>query len=170
MTEIPELGRSCPRRVALVHDWLTGMRGGERALEAICDLFPDATRFALLHVPGSVSKTIEARPIHTSFIQWFPKSHRYYRMLLPLFPAAVEQFDLDEFDLIVTYNGRSFDLPLVEIPEEVFYVARRRVFEEFDADFAEGRRERNHQRLGVQLRAPAGGFIHRQDARGLHCD
>ncbi len=102
MTEIPELGRSFPRRVALVHDWLTGMRGGERALEAICDLFPDATRFALLHVPGSVSKTIEARPIHTSFIQWFPQSYRYYRMLLPLFPAAVEQFDLDEFDLIIS--------------------------------------------------------------------
>lgn len=102
MTEIPEPGRSFPRRVALVHDWLTGMRGGERALEAICDLFPDATRFALLHVPGSVSKTIEARPIHTSFIQWFPQSYRYYRMLLPLFPAAVEQFDLDEFDLIIS--------------------------------------------------------------------
>ena len=97
----PALG-SPPRRVALVHDWLTGMRGGERALEAICDLFPDATRFALLHVPGSVSATIEARPIHTSFIQWLPQSHRYYRMLLPLFPAAVEQFDLDEFDLIIS--------------------------------------------------------------------
>ena len=69
----PALG-SPPRRVALVHDWLTGMRGGERALEAICDLFPDATRFALLHVPGSVSATIEARPIHTSFIQWLPQS------------------------------------------------------------------------------------------------
>ena len=102
MTEIPEPVRPSARRVALVHDWLTGMRGGERALEAICDLFPDATRFALLHVPGSVSPTIEARPIHTSFIQWFPQSHRYYRMLLPLFPAAVEQFDLDDFDLIIS--------------------------------------------------------------------
>ena len=91
-----------PRRVALVHDWLTGMRGGERALEAICELFPDATRFALLHVPGSVSGTIEARPVHTSFIQWLPRSHRYYRQLLPLFPAAVEGFDLDDFDLIIS--------------------------------------------------------------------
>jgi glycosyltransferase involved in cell wall biosynthesis len=88
--------------VALVHDWLTGMRGGERALEAICELFPDATRFALIHVPGSVSATIEARPIHTSFLQRLPLSHRYYRPLLPLFPAAVEQFDLDDFDLIIS--------------------------------------------------------------------
>jgi glycosyltransferase involved in cell wall biosynthesis len=88
--------------VALVHDWLTGMRGGERALEAICELFPDATRFALLHVQGSVSGTIEARPIRTSFIQRLPLSHRYYRPLLPLFPAAVEQFDLDDFDLVIS--------------------------------------------------------------------
>ena len=91
-----------PRRVALVHDWLTGMRGGERALDAICELFPDATRFALLHVPGSVSGTIEARPIRTSFVQWVPGSRRRYRLLLPLFPMAVEQFDLDDFDLIIS--------------------------------------------------------------------
>ena len=75
-------------RVALAHDWLTGMRGGERVLEAICELFPDAARFALLHVRGSVSPTIEARPIRTSFIQHIPGSHRHYRPLLPLFPAA----------------------------------------------------------------------------------
>ncbi len=89
-------------RVALVHDWLTGMRGGERVLEAICELFPDAARFALLHVPGSVSPAIEARPVRTSFIQRVPGSRRHYRPLLPLFPAAVEQFDLDEFDLIIS--------------------------------------------------------------------
>ena len=93
---------SPPRRVALVHDWLVGMRGGERALEAICELFPTATLFALLHVPGSVSGTIEARRIHTSLIQHLPLAHRYYRRLLPLFPAAVEQFDLDDFDLIIS--------------------------------------------------------------------
>ena len=98
----PTQSAPTPRRVALVHDWLTGMRGGERALEAICELFPDATRFALLHVPGSVSGTIEARPVHTSLIQWFPRAHRYYRSLLPLFPAAVELFDLDDFDLIIS--------------------------------------------------------------------
>ncbi len=88
--------------MALVHDWLTGMRGGERVLEAICELFPDAARFALLHVRGSVSPTIEARPVRTSFIQHVPGSHRYYRPLLPLFPAAVEQLDLDDFDLVIS--------------------------------------------------------------------
>jgi len=89
-------------RVALVHDWLTGMRGGERTLDAICELFPEAHRFTLLHVPGSVSPTIEAGPMHTSFIQRLPLAARYYRPLLPLFPAAIEQFDLDAFDVVIS--------------------------------------------------------------------
>lgn len=78
------------------------MRGGERTLEAICELFPDAERFSLLHVPFSVSPTIESRPIHTSFIQHLPFSSKFYRFMLPLFPAAVEQFDLDDFDVIIS--------------------------------------------------------------------
>ena len=90
------------RRVALAHDWLTGMRGGERALEAICELFPCAEQFSLLHVPCSVSPRIESRPIHTSFIQHVPFSSKFYRFMLPLFPAAVEHFDLDEFDVIIS--------------------------------------------------------------------
>ena len=89
-------------RVALVHDWLTGMRGGERTLEAICELFPDAHLFTLLHVPGSVSSAIEAVPLHTSFLQRVPFAGRLYRPLLPLFPAAMEQFDLDSFDLVLS--------------------------------------------------------------------
>ena len=49
------------KRVALVHDWLTGMRGGEKALEVLCERYPDAELFTLVHVPGSVSPTIERR-------------------------------------------------------------------------------------------------------------
>ena len=89
-------------QVALVHDWMTGMRGGERALETICELFPAATRHVLLHVPGSVSPTIEAARIRTSFLQHLPGASRYYRQLLPLFPLAIEQFDLDDCDLIIS--------------------------------------------------------------------
>jgi glycosyltransferase involved in cell wall biosynthesis len=89
-------------RVALVHDWLTGMRGGERTLEAIFELFPQAHLFTLLHVPGSVSPAIEAAPIHTSFVQRVPLAARFYRSLLPVFPAAIEQFDLDDFDLVIS--------------------------------------------------------------------
>ena len=66
-------------RVALVHDWLTGMRGGERVLESLVSLFPAADIITLVHVPGSVAPTIEARPIRTSFIQRLPGAPRRFR-------------------------------------------------------------------------------------------
>ncbi|MEO5897497.1 MAG: glycosyltransferase, partial [Vicinamibacterales bacterium] len=89
-------------RVALVHDWLTGMRGGEKVLEALCDLYPDAPLYTLVRIKGSVSATIEARAIHTSWVQRLPKAGRLYRYYLPLFPAAVESFDLDSYDLVIS--------------------------------------------------------------------
>src|SRR3970282_1024877 len=76
-------------RVALIHDWLTGMRGGERCLEVFCEIFPEADLFTLLHVPGSVSPVIERRRVVTSFLQHVPGVERRYRHLLPLMPAAV---------------------------------------------------------------------------------
>ena len=91
-------------RVALVHDWLTGMRGGERALEVLCERFPGAEIFTLLHVPGSVAPSIERLPIHTSFVQRLPLVKRVYRHYLPLFPTAVEQFDLAGFDLVLSVS------------------------------------------------------------------
>ncbi|MEK6650188.1 MAG: glycosyltransferase [Bacteroidota bacterium] len=89
-------------RVALVHDWLTGMRGGEKCLEVLCELFPDAPLFTLLHVPGSVSSAIESRPIRTSFVQRLPGSADHYRRYLPLFPRAIESFDLTDFEVVVS--------------------------------------------------------------------
>ena len=59
-------------KIAIIHDWLTGMRGGEKCLEVICKLYPDADLFTLLHIPGKVSPEIESHPIHTSFIQNLP--------------------------------------------------------------------------------------------------
>ncbi len=89
-------------RVALVHDWLTGMRGGEKVLEEIASLFPESPLFTLLHVPGSVSPALESHPIETSFIQRLPGAARHYRTYLPLFPAAIERLDLAGFDLVVS--------------------------------------------------------------------
>jgi glycosyltransferase involved in cell wall biosynthesis len=89
-------------KLALVHDWLTGMRGGEKVLEVLCERFPEAELFTLVHVRGSVSPVIERRRIHTSFIQRLPAVARYYRHYLPLFPAAVEQFNFDRFDVILS--------------------------------------------------------------------
>ena len=61
-------------RVALIHDWLTGMRGGEKVLEALCERYPEADLFTLLHNRGSVSETIERHRIETSFVQYLPFS------------------------------------------------------------------------------------------------
>jgi glycosyltransferase involved in cell wall biosynthesis len=89
-------------RVALVHDWLTGMRGGERCLERIAGLFPDAELYTLFHVPGSTSSALDALPLHTSARSGLPGTSRHYRKLLPLFPHAIERFDLSAYDLIVS--------------------------------------------------------------------
>lgn len=78
------------------------MRGGEKVLEAICELYPGATLFTLVRVPGSVSERIEAHPIRTSFAQRLPRAGRWYRHFLPLYPAAVETFDLDDYDLVIS--------------------------------------------------------------------
>jgi glycosyltransferase involved in cell wall biosynthesis len=89
-------------RVALVHDWLTGMRGGEKVLLSLLRLFPEAPIFTLLHVRGSVAPEIERRPIHTTFVQRLPDVERRYRYYLPLFPRAVATLDVRDFDLVIS--------------------------------------------------------------------
>lgn len=89
-------------KVAIVHDWLTGMRGGENCLEVFCELFPDATIFTLIHKKGSVSEKIEKMDIRTSYLQRIPGIFSSYRNFLPLFPSAIESFDLKGYDLILS--------------------------------------------------------------------
>lgn len=89
-------------KTAVVHDWLNGMRGGEKVLEAILPLVPEPTIFTLFHVPGSVSASIERYPIRASWLNRLPFARRHYRHYLPLFPAAIESFDLSGFDLVVS--------------------------------------------------------------------
>lgn len=75
--------------IVLIHDWLTGLRGGEKCLEVLCRRFPQARLLTLFHIPGSTSPAIERMSITTSFLQDFPGVGRYYRWLLPLMPLAV---------------------------------------------------------------------------------
>jgi glycosyltransferase involved in cell wall biosynthesis len=89
-------------KVAVVHDWLTGMRGGERVLEAILEMYPQADLFTLLHVPGSVSKAIERRLRGTSPLQQVPGIARYYRHFLPWMPWAVSRLDVSGYDLVIS--------------------------------------------------------------------
>jgi glycosyltransferase involved in cell wall biosynthesis len=88
-------------RVVLVHDWLTGMRGGEKVLEVLCRRWPRADLYTLLHRKGSVSQAIEDLKPGTSFLQRFPGVHCYYRYLLPLMPLAA-RWRLPACDLVVS--------------------------------------------------------------------
>ena len=88
--------------MALVHDWLTGMRGGEKVLLSLARLFPGAPIHTLLHLPGKVHPELESHPIRTSFVQRLPEVERYYRHYLPLFPAAIRGFDFKGYDLVVS--------------------------------------------------------------------
>jgi glycosyltransferase involved in cell wall biosynthesis len=89
-------------KVALVHDWLNGMRGGEKVLEVLCELYPEADIFTLLYEPTKVSEIIQKHKVVTSFIQKLPLAKKIYRHYLPLFPAAVEQFDLRAYELVIS--------------------------------------------------------------------
>jgi glycosyltransferase involved in cell wall biosynthesis len=88
--------------VAIIHDWLNGMRGGERVLESLLELYPDATIYTLFHERGTVSPRIESHRIVTSWLNRVPGIYRLYRNFLPLFPAAIESFDVTGFDLIIS--------------------------------------------------------------------
>ncbi len=90
-------------RVVLVHDWLTGMRGGEKCLERLCRRWPHAPLYTLLHARGSVSPAIEGRRVVTSPLQLLPGRERYYRYLLPLLPLAA-RWKLPECDLVVSMS------------------------------------------------------------------
>ena len=125
-------------RIALVHDWLTGMRGGEKTLEVVCERYPGAELFTLIHQPGSVSAVIERRRIHTSFVQHLPGAHKYYRHYLPLFPAAIERFRFEGFDLVLSLShcaAKSVITP-PGVPHLCYcFTPMRYAWDQFDAYF-----------------------------------
>ena len=118
------------------------MRGGEKVLEVLCEAYPAADLLTLFHVPGSVSPAIERMRPRTSALQHVPGIRRFYRYCLPLFPAAIEQFDLDQYDLVISTShcaakavvktGRARHLCYCFTP-------MRYAWDQFDAYFGEGR-------------------------------
>src|SRR4029079_6019852 len=74
----------------------------EKVLEAICDIYPDATLFTLVQVPGTVSPAVARHRIKRSLVERLPGAGQLYRQYLPLFPAVVELFDLDGYDLVIS--------------------------------------------------------------------
>lgn len=92
-------------RVALVHYWYVRRRGGERVLEVLAEMFPQADVFMLVHDPQALAEPMKGHKITSSFLQKFPQVKRYYRALLPLFPLALEQFRLDDYDLVISHEA-----------------------------------------------------------------
>ncbi len=130
-------------KIALIHDWLTGMRGGERALLAFCEIFPDADLYTLVQVPGATDPIIEKRRVRTSPIQYLPFPGPLYRHYLPLFPIAIEQFDLDGYDLVLsTSHCAAKSVVVAGHTRHVCYclTPMRYAWDQFDAYF--GRRAR----------------------------
>jgi glycosyltransferase involved in cell wall biosynthesis len=89
-------------RVAIIHYWLVNMRGGERVLEALCELYPEADIFTHVYAPDRVSETIRRHRVQTTLIGKLPGARRFYQSYLPLMPFALEQLDLRAYDLVIS--------------------------------------------------------------------
>lgn len=92
-------------RVALVHYWIVAQRGGERVLEALAEIFPSADIFTLIFDNGSLPPALRAHKITPSFLQKIPGARKHYQSFMPLFPFALEQFRLDNYDLVISQES-----------------------------------------------------------------
>lgn len=100
------MSENMPKKVALVHDFLVAYGGAERVFEALCELYPEAPIYTLLYDQSHMGEHFEGRDIRVSWLGRLPSFLRKrYRFFLPFFPAAVESFDLREFDLVITSSG-----------------------------------------------------------------
>src|SRR5436305_3204058 len=92
-------------RVALVHDFLLDLRGAERVFLELCDMWPEANIYTAVYDEGGTEGRFAGRSLHTSFLQRLRPTARTFRTLLPLYPAAVESFDLSDYDLVVSSSS-----------------------------------------------------------------
>ncbi len=90
------------RRVALVHDFLVDIRGAERVFSAICDVWPQADVFTAVYDEEGTEGRFAHRDVRTSFLQRLHPTARTFRTLLPLYPSAIESFDLSAYDLVIS--------------------------------------------------------------------
>src|ERR1700735_19745 len=97
--------RTDTSRVALVHDFLLDVRGAERVFLELCEMWPEAEIFTAVYDEQGTEGRFSHRKIHSSFLQRLRPSVRTFRSLLPLYPAAIESFDLSGFDLVVSSSS-----------------------------------------------------------------
>src|ERR1700754_2009106 len=99
LTPVP-LRRAGAPKVAIVHYWLLKMRGGEKVLEALLELYPQADIFTHVYEPKARPATIRGKKVTQTFIGRMPMAKRFYKHYLPLMPVALEQLDLTDYDII----------------------------------------------------------------------
>lgn len=95
-------GDDGPMKVAIVHYWLVGMRGGEKVIEALCRIFPEADIITHVVSPPDISDNLRRHPIKTTFISRLPLAKSLYQSYLPLMPLALEQLDMQSYDLVLS--------------------------------------------------------------------
>lgn len=130
-----------PLNIAIVHDWLVSMRGGEKCLEALCELFPRAHLFTLVHRRGSVSPIIERMRITTSLLQRMPFGVSRYQWYLPVLPTMAETLDVRDYDLVISSSHAV--AKGVRVGEAALHVCychtpMRYVWDQYDQYFGKG--------------------------------
>lgn len=102
-------------RIALVHDYLVQYGGAERVLEALCEIWPHAPIYTLVHNPKSVHGRFDQKTIRTSFLQKIPFAKKYHRIFPPLMMMGIEQFNFDYYDIVLS-DSSSFAKNVVTGP------------------------------------------------------
>lgn len=129
-------------QVALIHDWLTGMRGGELVLEAIAELFPQAEIFTLVDIPEKISPVLRSYPRYSSCLNRVPGIEKNYRYFLPLMPFLIERFDLRKFDLIISSShcvAKGIRKPPGAVHVSYVHAPMRYLWDRYDDYFGPGR-------------------------------
>lgn len=140
-------------RVVLLHDWLTGFRGGERVLEAFCEIFPHAPIYTMFFQKGSTSSLIDQKTIYTSYLNKIPNVHKFYRKLLPLYPHAINSFKIeDNFDLVLSSSHcviKGLKKPNGSVHISYIHSPMRYMYDQYDNYF--GANAPGYQRAGAKV-------------------
>ena len=141
------------KKVVLMHDWLTGFRGGERVLEAFCELYPKAPLYTLIHVPNSTTLLIENRKITASFLNSIPGAANHYRKFLPLMPRACEQLKIiEEADVVLSSSHcviKGVQKPKGSTHISYIHSPMRYLYDQYDVYF--GKEAPLYQQLGAKV-------------------
>lgn len=150
-------------KVALIHDWLLGMRGGERCLEVICRFFPQAELYTAFYLPDQISTQINRHQVYESTLNRLPLVEKYYRYLLPLYPYAARSLERTmrkhsshkNYDLVLSISHcLAKNIAVSEGAVHLCYclTPMRYIWDQYDAYFANSRFEPVIRRIAPGLR------------------